>query len=521
MSRRLGVIFAACAVMLGAGVAAASASETGSARYRYSVRIIEIDRDGRSVNDGAGAAQVAGGLGQYFANQRDVLRLPSGTYVFAANIETLDSGGQQVSQTLAAVTRTVHRNITITFDARKGQVVTAALDVPGAVEQDRTGTVCAQLEDKYWAPVMWAGPLYGYGLSSVIPLYAVPVTGHYLQFNYASQFAAAGAMYFVDGQANGRIPARPGYSFARADLAKVTVEAKAGTSAGGLGGWELGPGSSCNDYTFDMSPGVPSSRLTQYVSAGPWTVDYLQGNSGNYGWSRTYAGRRSYLDVFGAAVRGPIRLLPYISNGDLAFQPDSLFGDPNQSGSGCCATVKMTLRSHGKVLKRSTTGAYGQFAALLRHSGWYNFSVSAKQKAPPGSAPADLSTMVTLSWRAHYDADLPQLEYTLPVSLARFEPQGLDMTNDAPPGGHTVTRMYLTRTGIYGYTKRYALRTVLVAESVNGGRSWRQLQVTRKPGYWAVTISDPAGGYVSLRARVTDVKGDSTVETIYRAYGVR
>ena len=233
-----------------------------------------------------------------------------------------------------------------------------------------------------------------------------------------------------------------------------------------------------------------------------------QGNSGNYGLSRTYAGRRSYLDVFGAAVRGPIRLLPYIANGDLAFQPDSLFGDPNQSGSGCCATVKMTLRSHGKILKRSTTGTYGQFSARLRHSGWYNFSVSAKQKAPPGSAPAALSTMVTLSWRAHYDADLPQLEYTLPVSLARFEPQGLDMTNDAPPGGHTVTRMYLTRTGIYGYSRRYALRTILVAESVNGGRSWRQLQVTRKPGYWAVTISDPASGYVSLRATVTDVKGD-------------
>ena len=120
------------------------------------VRIIEIDRDGRSVNDGGGAAQVAGGLGQYFANQRDVLSLPGGTYVLAANIETLGSGGQQVSQTLAAVTRTIRRNTTITFNARKGKLVTAALDVPGAVEQDRTGTVCAQLEDNYWAPVMWA-----------------------------------------------------------------------------------------------------------------------------------------------------------------------------------------------------------------------------------------------------------------------------------------------------------------------------------------------------------------------------
>src|SRR5262249_26066590 len=155
---------------------------------------------------------------------------------------------------------------------------------------------------------------------------------------------------------------------------------------------------------------------------------------GNYGLSRTYAGRRSYLDVFGAAVRGPITQLPYIANGDLGFRPYGLFGDPNQSGAACCATVKMALRSRGKVLKRSTTGTYGQFGARLHHSGWYNFSVIAKQKAPPGLAPAALSTMVTLSWRAHYDADFPQPEYTLPVSLARFKPQGLDMANDAPAG---------------------------------------------------------------------------------------
>jgi hypothetical protein len=33
-------------------------------------------------------------------------------------------------------------------------------------------------------------------------------------------------------------------------------------------------------------------------------------------------------------------------------------------------------------------------------------------------------------------------------------------------------------------------------------------------------VTNPAGGYVSLRATVTGSHGDSSTETIYRAYGI-
>jgi hypothetical protein len=95
------------------------------------------------------------------------------------------------------------------------------------------------------------------------------------------------------------------------------------------------------------------------------------------------------------------------------------------------------------------------------------------------------------------------------------------MANDAAPGGHTVARMYLNRIGTFGIRPAlHALRAVRIAVSVNDGRTWRELPVTRKSGYWTVVIPDPASGYVSLRSTVTDVRGDSTVETIYRAFGV-
>ena len=452
MRRQLSVIAAAGMVILGSGVTSATAVATGSGNSgrTYRVKVIEIDRDGRTVDDGAGAAQVAGGIGQYFTNQSGVLRLPAGTYVIAADIETMGSGDQFVSQTLAAAVRTVRGSFTITLDARAAKAVTATLAIPGAVEQDRTGTVCARMSDSYIAPVMWAGPLYGYGLSHPVPLYAVPVASKYLQFNDATQFAAAGDMYYVDAQADGRVPASPKYSFPAGDLAKVTVEQKTGTTAGGPGGWQLGPGSSCNDYGFDLSPGDTDSRLSQYVSSGKWTVSLLNGEVGSDSWLRSYARGRSYLDVFGGAVRGPIEFLPTVEQRVVFFQPEDLFGDPNQSGAECCATVSVTLKSGTTIVKRSTTGTFGQFSARIRRTGWYDLTVDAMPKPASGVAaapPVDPSR--SMCWHAHVGSQLV-VAGTLPVSLARFGREARTMANDAAPGGRTVTRMYLDRIGVFG-----------------------------------------------------------------------
>jgi hypothetical protein len=51
------------------------------------------------------------------------------------------------------------------------------------------------------------------------------------------------------------------------------------------------------------------------------------------------------------------------------------------------------------------------------------------------------------------------------------------------------------------------------------GEQWVK---AREPAarYWLATVPDPASGYVSLRSVVTDVHGDSSVQTIYRAFAV-
>jgi hypothetical protein len=47
------------------------------------------------------------------------------------------------------------------------------------------------------------------------------------------------------------------------------------------------------------------------------------------------------------------------------------------------------------------------------------------------------------------------------------------------------------------------------------------LKASNAGGYWLVSAPDPASGYVALRSTVIEVKGDSTEQIIYRAYGIR
>ncbi|HWF82558.1 MAG TPA: hypothetical protein VN695_18440 [Streptosporangiaceae bacterium] len=51
-------------------------------------------------------------------------------------------------------------------------------------------------------------------------------------------------------------------------------------------------------------------------------------------------------------------------------------------------------------------------------------------------------------------------------------------------------------------------------------RNWQFIAVERHGSYWLAEIHDPPAGFVSLRAMVTDVQGDRSVETVYRACGV-
>jgi hypothetical protein len=69
-------------------------------------------------------------------------------------------------------------------------------------------------------------------------------------------------------------------------------------------------------------------------------------------------------------------------------------------------------------------------------------------------------------------------------------------------------------------TPVYRLKTIEFYVSTNGGSSWRRVSLRRVGSYWQANVADPASGFVAIRSVVTDVHGDRTEQTVYRAYSV-
>jgi hypothetical protein len=64
------------------------------------------------------------------------------------------------------------------------------------------------------------------------------------------------------------------------------------------------------------------------------------------------------------------------------------------------------------------------------------------------------------------------------------------------------------------------VKSVRVWSSADGGRTWKAATVTHSGTAWQASVHNPASGAVALRSEVTDAAGDSSVQTVYRAYAI-
>ena len=44
---------------------------------------------------------------------------------------------------------------------------------------------------------------------------------------------------------------------------------------------------------------------------------------------------------------------------------------------------------------------------------------------------------------------------------------------------------------------------------------------SKHKGFWTFAVHNPSSGFVTLRTTTVNIHGNSSVETIYRAYGIR
>jgi hypothetical protein len=52
------------------------------------------------------------------------------------------------------------------------------------------------------------------------------------------------------------------------------------------------------------------------------------------------------------------------------------------------------------------------------------------------------------------------------------------------------------------------------------GAHWKVLTVHHSSSGWYVTVPNPSKGFVYLRSEVTGSQGDTSTETVYKAYAI-
>ncbi len=502
-----------------------SAAATGVARpaHLVKVRVVGRDRSGHVVK------QVAAVLlrwnGQTYQSFGQAISVLPGGYLVGTEVPT-----GIASQTLVVRRLTIRKSETITMNAARGRLVRIALTGVHASQSAEAVSACLENSGNLVIPAT----AYGGG---GVKLYAVPFRSANVGFSYQASWQGSGGVgYNVTGSVTGGIPARLGYRQAASHLARLAIAIRAGVNPATSIRWSLAPGNvyqSLCSYGGAGGQAAEPFSTTQYVTPGLWTTtvdaDYQVYSVGFNYIVRRLAGGHRYAQTFGAAAAGPGDNFPDIDGNILRYNATDLFDLPGipLGGDQCCARSVVVVRTGGHVVARARLDEWRgrtYFQKVLTKAGWYTFDVTAARRNPHGSEPADmLSTRVALSWRFHV-TPVPPVgnSHEFPVTVTTYEPRGLSMDNQAAPGGLTAVEFQFIRAGMAGDTAaKYALKTIRVLASFDAGRTWRTLRVTRHHGFWLATVHDPSSGYVALRSMVTDVHGDRTMQTIYRAYSVR
>ncbi|AXE90453.1 hypothetical protein C1703_36020 [Streptomyces sp. Go-475] len=142
-------------------------------------------------------------------------------------------------------------------------------------------------------------------------------------------------------------------------------------------------------------------------------------------------------------------------------------------------------------------------------------------KVPAGAAEYTLTTSASRSTKVHTASTRIDASWTfhskrptagvteLPVSSVRFKaPVGLD---SRVPAGRTVTYPVTVEGAAAGRN----LKSLAVYVSYDDGRTWKKTDVRNG----RITVRNPAKGKgVSLRAKITDKKGNKSTISVHNAY---
>ncbi|SEE41580.1 hypothetical protein SAMN05216489_06531 [Streptomyces sp. 3213] len=455
------------------------------------------------------------------------LSLPSGKYLAMTDIYESATDGLG-TDTIGAQVVTVSGAKSVTLDARKGKAVKVSLDTPA----DVTGP--ARISAQVCAGNMDMPSAYSAGgWNDAGALYAIPNSSKLLQFAYMAQWS--GNDSYVAVKRTTGIPAAPGGSFKRSQLATLRFSVRSGTQMGSQLDTAVQAAPKVDDCTTDLYAEVRDESgpysATVHVTPGTWQpdngviADNGDGVGGGSPATRTLKTGQSFTQYFGRAAWSPMHYLPLVGENSLTFLPDALIGDPDVGVWGADPTKETVVLSKGSTtVKKQTLTNWGtgdaEFSAAIHGVATYRLTVDAHRYHPGITFPSGmLSSRVTLDWR--FKAD-PAKSAVAPVFMTRFLPAGLDGRNRAKANSTTSVTVSAGR-GSQGPDTKFTKTTVKslkVWTSSDGGTTWKAVSVTRSGSSWKAAVHNPASGAVALRSQVTDSTGGTSTETVYRAYAI-
>ncbi len=496
----------------------------GVAPPTHKVTITVIDRDGAPSVAAVVVANpsVAGGDVHTVTTSKGTgtVALPAGRYLLATGILSPAVNPTNITLIMRLIRVRATGGTHVTLDARAGKLVDVTVNRP-VKPGLQSGGVTYQGSQYRFTQAYIGGPGEGY---------IVPVRGAGYSFGTQTTFTGQTAGYTVAAASRGGVPANPAYHYRVARLARVRSSYRS-LDARSFGGayWVAAD----VPVVAVIRPSAPlPSTVTDYLSAGVPFLSVLSYGSRRspaagaqiQSGARVFAARQRGNQVWNGAAVGPAfpRQLAVRTGNTLAYTVDGYLTDAapaalRHDGVDNNVTGRITLRKGSRMIATEKFPRPNQprpvFRARLPSApAVYTLTAHARRSVRY----ARLSTGVTAAWR--FRSRHTAGRRALPLMAVRFAVPSLNHRNQAPPGSKLAIGVFVTSNpGV----APLPVAKVRVQASANDGRTWHSAAVHRAHGHWIADVTSPAGGgFVSLRAEVSDTGGNSVTETITRAYAV-
>ncbi|MEV3869674.1 S8 family peptidase [Streptomyces sp. NPDC049906] len=444
------------------------------------------------------------------------IRMPRGTYALAANLLVDPAAPAKGADLIDNPQFSVTGPTTVTLDARTTKPVTITVPDPAA-RPTRAGMLYV-LETNGTA-FLQGGEFTSF--DNLRTAYQGPqrIDGT-LRQSWSGHWARGADEYYVlTGGPVQRLADGYHRTFAAGDLALV----KAGIGASGPGAegalaahGELPGGSGVvSAFRVQPAPGTRNVHLSTDDGAA-WQIEAgvlgepdaqgLRSFDAAYGTvSRRYAAGSTRTEDFHAGVLGP----QMDAGSGIVRDGDQLYGSLTLAGDGAghlgfarYTSASTTIHRNGVLYAQEDAAVDARTFALPPEAAAYTVSTTVRRNPALHRA----GTRIDASWTfASARTDVPTV---LPVSTVRFRPE-LALDSTVPAGGRVRVPVV-----VQGAAAGAGLKKLRVSVSYDG-KKWQSAPVSADE----VIVRAPAGGRaVSLRAVVTDTRGNRSTVTLHDAF---